>query len=108
MGSQTVCSGPLEINESPAPNSDYQGASDPYLLYGECSQSHFILSLSHTHTKSHTCVRVLKLVFPAEACENIHTHTRGLLSQALLNREEMNVSARFKRRSVKEPQGDEG
>lgn len=51
MGSQTACSGPLEINGIPAPNSYYQAASDPYLLCGKCSQSHFILA--HTHTNTH-------------------------------------------------------
>jgi len=51
MGSQTACSGPLEINGIPAPNSYYQGASDPYLLCGKCSESHFILAHRQTHTQ---------------------------------------------------------
>lgn len=54
-GSQTACSGPLEINGIPAPNSYYQGVSDLYLLCGKCGQSPFILA--HTlkkHARRHT------------------------------------------------------
>lgn len=67
MGSQTACSGPLEINGIPAPNSCYQGASDPYLVCGKCSQSHFILVDTHTHTQTDTTL-------PVCTCKHECTH----------------------------------
>lgn len=70
MGSQTACSGPLEINGIPAPNSYYQAASDPYLLCGKCSQSHFILA--HTHTHKHTQNSIMFLLLPGGThCGNL-------------------------------------
>lgn len=113
MGSQTACSGPLEINGIPAPNSYYQAASDPYLLCGKCSQSHFILAHTHTHkdTQTHTpCIQYVHAAWIACQTwllfilyEDILTHTyKSSWNQVyvcVLNEEEINVYWSLKQRS---------